>query len=143
MPADNRTLELLFQAYAGFYCPQQGSPLAAIATGNWGCGAYHGDPRLKCLLQLMAAAKAGRDVVYFTFGDRTLRDDLFDMYSLLKMKSITVGFLFKLLCQYGEQFAKCDSPSLDLYGYLYAVLDSIDSEDESVEQKTVTKIECH
>ena len=52
----------------------------AVATGNWGCGAFGGDVRLKALLQLMAAAVAGRDVVYFTFTDRELQEDLFTMH---------------------------------------------------------------
>ena len=52
----------------------------AVATGNWGCGAFGGDVRLKALLQLMAAAVSGRDVVYFTFGDRQLQEDLFSMH---------------------------------------------------------------
>lgn len=52
----------------------------AVATGNWGCGAFGGEVRLKALLQLMAAAVAERDVVYFTFGDRQLQEDLFLMH---------------------------------------------------------------
>ncbi|KAA0203198.1 hypothetical protein HAZT_HAZT007474 [Hyalella azteca] len=37
-----------FQAYAGFR-PLSGSigPAVAVATGNWGCGAFRGDPHLK------------------------------------------------------------------------------------------------
>ena len=97
-----------------------------MATGNWGCGAFGGDPRLKCLLQLMTAAVTGRDVAYFTFGDEKLRDDVYSMYCLLKEKNITVGSLFKMLSEYGEKYGQ--SQSLDLYGYLYACLDSMDSD---------------
>lgn len=103
--------------------------MTAVATGNWGCGAFRGDPRLKCLIQLMAAAVTHRDVVYFTFGDRQLRDDLYNMYSLLKEKEVTVGTLYTMLCQYGQQIGGSRSLSLDLYGYLYALLDTLDSED--------------
>lgn len=124
----------LNKAFAGFHHPCRGaepSKLVAVATGNWGCGAYQGDPRLKCLLQLMAAAVAGRDLVYFTFGDQQLRDDLFAMYSLISEKKLTVGTLYTLLCQYGDQFGDSQSPALDLYGYLYAVLDSMDDVESS------------
>nr|CAH0106658.1 unnamed protein product [Daphnia galeata] len=118
----------LRKAYAGFHC-QRRIPLTAVATGNWGCGAFRGDPRLKCLIQLMAAAVTHRDVVYFTFGDNSLRDDVYSMYSLLVEKKVTVGNLHTMLCEYGQQIGDSRSPSLDLYGYLYALLDSMDSED--------------
>lgn len=38
----------LLQAYCGFLRPGVASEnLAAVATGNWGCGAFGGDARLK------------------------------------------------------------------------------------------------
>ena len=41
----------MFQAYTGFYQPHKGmDALPAIATGNWGCGAFRGDLQLKCEL---------------------------------------------------------------------------------------------
>lgn len=44
-----------------------------IATGNWGCGVFRGDPELKALIQWVAASAAGCPViVYHTFGDRRL-----------------------------------------------------------------------
>lgn len=76
----------------------------------------------------MAAAVTHRDVVYFTFGDKQLRDDVYSMYSLLVEKTVTVGNLYSMLCQYGKQTGDSRSPSLDLYGYLYALLDTIDSD---------------
>lgn len=65
--------------------------LPAIATGNWGCGAFRGNPKLKVLLQLMAAAVAGRSMVYFTFGDTNLRDSVADMYWHLVQRNIDLG----------------------------------------------------
>ncbi|EDV19228.1 uncharacterized protein TRIADDRAFT_33951, partial [Trichoplax adhaerens] len=53
------------KAYCGFNLPRSYSgPKYAIATGNWGCGAFGG------LIQMMAAAEAGRPVCYYTFGDK-------------------------------------------------------------------------
>ena len=46
----------------------------AIASGNWGCGAFCGDPCLKMALQWVAAslARAPR-LLYFTFGEPRLQ----------------------------------------------------------------------
>lgn len=44
-----------------------------VATGNWGCGVFRGDPELKALIQWVAASAAGCPVVvYHTFGDRRM-----------------------------------------------------------------------
>ena len=46
-------------------------PVKPIATGNWGCGAFGGDPQLKSLIQWLAASQAGCPAVYYyTFGDK-------------------------------------------------------------------------
>uniref|UniRef100_A0A8B9LAD4 poly(ADP-ribose) glycohydrolase n=1 Tax=Astyanax mexicanus TaxID=7994 RepID=A0A8B9LAD4_ASTMX len=82
----------LNKAYCGFRRPNVDTQnLSAIATGNWGCGAFGGDTRLKALLQLMAAAEAGRDVAYFTFGDADLMRDVHDLHTFLTDRQVTVG----------------------------------------------------
>jgi poly(ADP-ribose) glycohydrolase len=40
-----------------------------IASGNWGCGAFGGDPALKAVIQWLAASAEGRTLRYFPFGD--------------------------------------------------------------------------
>ena len=46
-----------------------------VATGNWGCGAFGGDPRLKMLVQWVSASVAGVSCLqYFTFGDERLQE---------------------------------------------------------------------
>jgi hypothetical protein len=51
------------QAEAGRY--------RAVATGNWGCGAFGGDPQLKSIIQWMAISAAGRPAMkYHLYGDR-------------------------------------------------------------------------
>jgi len=114
----------LNKAYAGFHCPdfEPGERLAGVASGNWGCGAYRGDPKLKTLLQLMAASEAGRHLAYFTFGDAELRDQLYHMYKFLTDKQVTVGQLWRLLCQYYEHSSKGGSSSTELYPFLYQSL---------------------
>lgn len=43
------------------------------------------------LLQMLAAAEAGRDVAYFTFGDSRLMTDVNKMHSFLTRRNIRVG----------------------------------------------------
>lgn len=94
-------LRELNKAYVGFFRrPSEDflGPLTAIATGNWGCGAFGGDKRLKFLLQLMACSEAKRDMVYYTFGESRLQQELFAMYNHLVGMDITVGRWFKKQC---------------------------------------------
>lgn len=43
------------------------------------------------LIQLMAAAEAGRDVAYFTFGDAQLMRDVHEIHTFLTERQVTVG----------------------------------------------------
>nr|XP_006112458.2 poly(ADP-ribose) glycohydrolase isoform X1 [Pelodiscus sinensis] len=125
----------LNKAYCGFARPAV-SPqhLSAVATGNWGCGAFGGDSRLKALIQILAAAEAGRDVVYFTFGDAELMRDIYNMHAFLTDKGQTVGDVYRLLLRYyNEECRSCSTPGPDvkLYSFIYNTLESyIDSTDE-------------
>ncbi|XP_052463469.1 poly(ADP-ribose) glycohydrolase-like [Carassius gibelio] len=76
----------LNKAFVGFH----GDVKTAIATGNWGCGAFKGDPKLKALIQLMAAAVNGRDMAYFIFGNKELAKEIQTMHEMLTMKKVTV-----------------------------------------------------
>lgn len=94
----------------------QRDSLPAIATGNWGCGAFRGNPKLKVLIQLMAAAVAGRSMVYFTFGDTELRDSVGEMYFHLLDRNIDISRLFSLLRQYEVESTADHS---DFYRFLF------------------------
>ncbi|MBN3302784.1 PARG glycohydrolase, partial [Amia calva] len=134
----------LNKAYCGFVCPGVKScHLSAVATGNWGCGAFGGDTRLKALLQMMAAAEAGRDVAYFTFGDKDLMTDIHRMHSFLTQKDITVGTIYGLLEQYYSTVCKnCHTsrPEQSLYNFIYNKIasysESTDSEEDSTKPAT-------
>lgn len=55
--------------HCGLHKP--GGTLRPLATGNWGCGVFGGDPQLKAVLQWVAASAAGCPaMVYHTFGDK-------------------------------------------------------------------------
>ncbi|XP_058649029.1 poly(ADP-ribose) glycohydrolase isoform X2 [Onychostoma macrolepis] len=112
----------LNKAFCGFVRPGvQTENLSAVATGNWGCGAFGGDKRLKALLQMMAAAEAERDLVYFTFGDADLVKDVLHIHKLITDTHATVGSVFRLLLQYYECVCKKTTrskPQETLYGFL-------------------------
>ncbi|XP_071952189.1 poly(ADP-ribose) glycohydrolase-like [Antedon mediterranea] len=103
---------------------------SAIATGNWGCGAFGGDPRLKALLQLMAAAECQRDMAYFTFNDASLCSDLHNIHAFLIRHEVTVRSLLNVLQQYSKS-----GQSLSLYDYIYQFYtkynESTDEEDQN------------
>ena len=63
---DDAMLRELAKARAGFARDKRNLP---VATGNWGAGAFRGDPSLKAVLQWLAASSEGRAVRYCTFGD--------------------------------------------------------------------------
>ncbi|XP_071319586.1 poly(ADP-ribose) glycohydrolase-like isoform X2 [Trachinotus anak] len=125
----------LNKAYCGFARPEEQSQnLAAVATGNWGCGVFGGDTRLKALLQMLAAAEAGRDVAYFTFGDSQLMTDVHNMHSFLTQRNITVGEVHDLLGQYYSSVCRsCLSrrPDVSLYSFIYQQVSSSPVPNES------------
>ncbi|XP_062870887.1 poly(ADP-ribose) glycohydrolase [Trichomycterus rosablanca] len=96
----------LNKAYVGFrvYPSTFDDYICAVATGNWGCGAFNGDLRLKALIQLMAAAVAKREVAFFTFGKVDQAHDLQNMHDILRTRNVTVGRLYKLLRDYCELY---------------------------------------
>ncbi|KAM7408671.1 hypothetical protein PAMA_002410 [Pampus argenteus] len=113
----------LKKAYCGFFRNNANRKhLSAVATGNWGCGAFGGDTRLKALIQLMAAAEAGRDVAYFTFGDAQLMRDVHEMHTFLTERQVTVGRLYSLLNQYSSlvcRNCRTTRPDVSLYSFIY------------------------
>uniref|UniRef100_A0A8D3DU76 poly(ADP-ribose) glycohydrolase n=1 Tax=Scophthalmus maximus TaxID=52904 RepID=A0A8D3DU76_SCOMX len=124
---DKMTRELN-KAYCGFFRTNGNSKhLSAVATGNWGCGAFGGDTRLKALIQLMAAAEAGRDVAYFTFGDAQLMRDVHEMHTFLTERQVTVGRLYGLLNQYASVVCRnCrpTRPDVSLYSFIHEKVSS-------------------
>jgi len=100
----------LNKAYCGFVEKNRKAELSehptlldAVATGNWGCGAFGGNKCLKFLQQLMAAAEAQREIHYYTFRDYKLAEEFRDIYRILLNNSVTVGDLFGILMQYQRE----------------------------------------
>ena len=88
-----------------------------VATGNWGCGAFGGDSRLKALIQIMAAAECGRETFYFTFGDEELCKDISEIYDTLINDNVTVSKLYQILVSFQDQ-----NQGNDLYQYIKLTL---------------------
>jgi len=106
------------KAFCGFYAPcAANGTLPAVASGNWGCGAYRGDPHLKMLLQLMAASECSRDLVYFTFRNNKLCIDVYKIYEFLIAKDLSVGDLWKVLLLY-QEVLKCRTSKKSLYDFI-------------------------
>lgn len=84
-------LRELSKARCGFLRDARGLP---VATGNWGCGAFGGDPALKALVQWLAASAEGRAVRYSSFGDERV-GDLGGFAESAIARFGTVGSLFR------------------------------------------------
>ncbi|KAH8273412.1 hypothetical protein KR026_003779 [Drosophila bipectinata] len=89
----------LNKAYIGFV-HWMVTPPPGVATGNWGCGAFGGDPYLKAVLQLMVCAQLGRPLAYYTFGNCQLRDDFYEMWQFFRSSNATVQQVWSVLRSY-------------------------------------------
>eukprot|EP00742_Colponemidia_sp_Colp-10_P006109 GILJ01006537.1.p1 GENE.GILJ01006537.1~~GILJ01006537.1.p1 ORF type:complete len:444 (+),score=56.87 GILJ01006537.1:167-1333(+) len=82
--------------------PLVGLALKPIATGNWGCGLFGGDPQLKSMLQWITTSIVGRPMHYYTFRDRRL-PQLQEVVTTVTRKQLTVGSLWKLISNYSKE----------------------------------------
>ncbi|XP_004304700.1 PREDICTED: poly(ADP-ribose) glycohydrolase 1-like [Fragaria vesca subsp. vesca] len=74
-----------------------------IATGNWGCGAFGGDPEVKTIVQWLAASQARRPFIsYYTSGMKAL-ENLDQVSRWIQQHQWTVGDLWDLLVDYSLQ----------------------------------------
>ena len=92
----------LDKAYSGF-CHQLAddkpskNSMTEVATGNWGCGMFGGNKRLKTLIQWMAASRAGRPLRYYTFREPQLSQEQMKVTKILLEQKVTVGQLYEIL----------------------------------------------
>ncbi len=115
-------LRELNKAYCGFTHRVAGDDpgartLAPVATGNWGCGAFGGDKRLKTFIQWLAASRAGRAVKYYTFNDTELCQKQREITERILHQGMTVGDLYRLLVS--------DNKKKDVFEYLSACTSSV------------------
>ncbi|XP_067639773.1 poly(ADP-ribose) glycohydrolase [Eurosta solidaginis] len=107
----------LNKAYVGFQHTLSSAP-PGVASGNWGCGAFGGDSRLKALIQLMVCTITQRPLAYFTFGDANLRDEVHRMHTFLLEHNVCVKDLWNLLTSYQSQ----NMTSNELYNFIYGCI---------------------
>ena len=66
--------EVVGAAYPSPWHQMRAMLLRPVATGNWGCGAFKGDPQLKSMLQWAATSAAGRpQMIYCTFANAAVK----------------------------------------------------------------------
>eukprot|EP00057_Strongylocentrotus_purpuratus_P021526 XP_011676000.1 PREDICTED: uncharacterized protein LOC585285 isoform X1 [Strongylocentrotus purpuratus] len=71
-----------------------------IATGNWGCGVFGGDPQLKSLLQWVAASQCrAPSLFYYSFNDERVRQ-LEQVTLKIQTKRWSVGDLMRIVHEY-------------------------------------------
>ncbi|CAN8315614.1 unnamed protein product [Cochlearia groenlandica] len=74
-----------------------------VATGNWGCGVFGGDPELKAMIQWLAASQARRPFIsYYTFGLQAL-ENLDQVTKWIISHGWTVGDLWNMMLEYSAQ----------------------------------------
>lgn len=101
----------------------------SIATGHWGCGAFGGHKQAKALIQLMAAAEAGKALIYHDVdgkGDKMtpfLRE-LQAFVSLLVRTKTTVAQLYTVMLKVGDTCTTDDDDEPDLFKICSATLTS-------------------
>ncbi|XP_075963233.1 poly(ADP-ribose) glycohydrolase isoform X2 [Anarhichas minor] len=106
----------LNKAFCGFKGRDHDEP--DIATGKWGCGAFNGDPQLKAVIQLMAAARAKRGLAFFTFEDEELKLGLERTHHLLVTERTRVGKLYGLLEDYCAVEQESGRSHVDLFQFI-------------------------
>ena len=78
----------MVKAYAGFM--PQTKEVSQVVTGNWGCGAFGGDLRLKFLIQWVACSLTDKEMVYCPFGKskEIIDERLFERLSKLPVVEV-------------------------------------------------------
>ncbi|XP_050346988.1 poly(ADP-ribose) glycohydrolase isoform X2 [Nymphalis io] len=118
-PAVLRELDKAWIGFSFFTGDAAGPHFPGVATGNWGCGAFGGSAPLKLLIQMMALARAGRHLAYYTFGDVQFRDDIVRVHDLLARHDVTVGQLYELILKFCDE----DIEKLNIFTFLEQTLE--------------------
>ncbi|KAL0740706.1 hypothetical protein Bca4012_082219 [Brassica carinata] len=74
-----------------------------VATGNWGCGVFGGDPEVKIMLQWLAISQSGRPFLsYYTFGLQALQN-VNQVVERISLQEMNVGELWSKLVEYSAE----------------------------------------
>jgi len=117
-PFDNYQSQLSADAMSReltkFYCGMMKSidnqdvcGTGGVATGHWGCGVFGGDRRLKAVIQLMAAAQAGRQpIVYCAIDDKQLEKELLGLARTITKTRCTVKDLWNAVAEFADRMER-------------------------------------
>ncbi|KAL7675060.1 hypothetical protein ACOME3_001328 [Neoechinorhynchus agilis] len=99
----------IIKAVCGFMTSPkfQNNPVNAVATGNWGCGAFGSDVDLKFLIQVIAASICRRNIVYCTFHDNHLANRITVFYR--KLQRIPLKKIYDCLIEKAKTIGETDS----------------------------------
>uniref|UniRef100_A0A1I8FIE2 Poly(ADP-ribose) glycohydrolase n=1 Tax=Macrostomum lignano TaxID=282301 RepID=A0A1I8FIE2_9PLAT len=138
-------------------CPElAASAPRGVVTGNWGCGAFGGDPQLKSLLQWLVASQLELPVLqYHKFSDSRVDRhrisipvqprQLEEVSEKLQSAKCTVGQLWKRILDYckiaSKEFEKTDSLQTELRTAAVSAAASTDLV-STAEQPTGTSVEA-
>ncbi|KAG8369344.1 hypothetical protein BUALT_Bualt14G0001600 [Buddleja alternifolia] len=102
-----------------------------IVTGNWGCGAFGGDPEVKAVIQWLAASQALRPfILYHTFNLEVLQK-LERVVQWILSHKWTVGELWNILVDYSTRRLKGET-NVGLFNWLIPSLYNDDDNDPMV-----------
>ncbi|KHJ85591.1 hypothetical protein OESDEN_14678, partial [Oesophagostomum dentatum] len=90
--------------------------LRPVASGNWGCGVFGGNKELKSLIQIIAAAKARRGLIYCTFHDKPFETSLVEQYEKLLEMGATIGEVYRALTSFHKQLER--EPKLSVFQHV-------------------------
>ncbi|TVU44097.1 hypothetical protein EJB05_03529 [Eragrostis curvula] len=99
-------------------CPSTSSgEYIGVSTGNWGCGAFGGNPEIKSMIQWIAASQALRPFVnYYTFEAASL-ERLEEVIQWVLRHGWTVGELWHMLMDYSSQRRRGET-RMGFFGWL-------------------------
>ncbi|KAK9068768.1 hypothetical protein SSX86_012884 [Deinandra increscens subsp. villosa] len=122
--SSNFSMKLLF-IEQGIHQSASFEDEVGIATGNWGCGAFGGDPELKAMIQWLAASQALRPfMVYYTFGLEALQT-LDKVTKWITSHRWSVGDLWNMMVEYSSQRSKNET-YVGFFKWLLPLLSSDD-----------------
>jgi len=111
-------LRELNKAYVGFSgVPELDEEIKRkpIATGRWGCGIFAGNVHLKFILQWIAASRAGRAMIFYSFGKQGLEN----IEKIVKFyEGKDVGELVKDVLECAKNVRKANDSKFDLFSAL-------------------------
>jgi Poly (ADP-ribose) glycohydrolase (PARG) len=118
----------LTKAFLGFQGPSLGAGrqlCPGLATGSGGCGAFRGDRRLNALIQIMAAAEAGRrPITYYTSGDELISEHISNLLNIMSRSphKPTVGDIWNCIMDFigrlPRKRADIESITVELYQHI-------------------------